>query len=130
MADKNVPRSRHVPAFVKTYNRFVRSFAGRRLYALLRHSGRKSGKTYETPVMAWPTASGILVPISWGLQSDWYQNTIASGSCAIQIRGRWNRCAEPALISRAEALAHLPPLTRSIARLFPIQHFMLMRKAS
>lgn len=128
MSDAKARRPGHVPAAVKLYNRCVRSFAGRRVYALLRHRGRKSGKSFETPVMAWHTSGGMLVPLSWGPRTDWYQNTLASGACEIQVRGRWSRCAEPTLISRAEAMAYLPPLTRTIAGLFPVQQFLLLRE--
>ncbi len=128
MSAEKPSRPRHVPAFVKPYNRLVRSFAGRRLYALLRHRGRRSGKTFETPVMAWPTAGGMLVPVSWGTQSDWYRNLMAASGCEVQLRGRWHRCADPVLLPRAEALSYLPAATRALAGLFPVPQFVLLRR--
>ena len=89
---------RRLPAFVKPYNAIVRRFAGRVIYALLRHQGRTSGKHYETPVMAWPTTSGMLIPLAWGVESDWYRNLRAANACEVQIGGRWDRCGEPTLI--------------------------------
>jgi deazaflavin-dependent oxidoreductase (nitroreductase family) len=74
---------------VKFYNRLVSSFAGRRLYALLRHRGRRSGKNFATPVMAWPTAGGMLIPLAWGSQTDWYRNLMAAQGCEVQLKGRW-----------------------------------------
>lgn len=120
-------RKSHVPPFVQPWNRMVRSFAGRRFYALLRHRGRKSGKPYETPVMAWRTSGGLLVPISWGTESDWFRNTMAAGECAVQVSGRWYRAGEPNLIERPAALSYLPPATRTMARLFPVPQFLLLR---
>lgn len=128
MPTEKLGRPRHVPAFVKPYNRLVRSFAGRRLYALLRHRGRRSGRAFETPVMAWPTAGGMLVPVSWGTESDWYRNLMAAQGCEVQLRGRWYRCGSPGLIQRAEALSYLPAATRAIAGLFPVQQFVLLRQ--
>lgn len=130
MSNVNTRRTSHVPALVKTFNRLTRSFAGRWLYALLRHRGRKSGKIFDTPVMAWRTPAGMLVPLTWGPRTDWYQNTLAAGFCEVQIGGRWQRCAEPALIDRPSALASLPPLTRAIVGLFPIRQFLLLRKVA
>jgi deazaflavin-dependent oxidoreductase (nitroreductase family) len=117
-----------VPAFVKTYNRLVRAFAGRRLYALLRHRGRRSGKTFETPVMAWPTAAGMLVPLAWGTETDWYRNLMAAQGCEVQVHGRWQRCADPVLIPRAEGLSYLPAITRTMAKLSPVPQFVLLRR--
>lgn len=123
-------KPRHVPPFVKRYNRLVRSFAGRRFYALLRHRGRKSGKTFTTPVMAWHTAGGMLIPLSWGVESDWYRNIMAANECDVQVEGRWRRCTEPSLIQRDQALSFLPASTRIMARLFPVRQFMLLRQVA
>jgi deazaflavin-dependent oxidoreductase (nitroreductase family) len=128
MAEKQPARPRHVPPFVTIFNRLVRSFAGRHLYALLRHRGRRSGKSFETPVMAWRTAGGILVPLAWGSETDWYRNLTAANGCEVQISGQWHRCAAPALLQREQALSYLPALTRAIARLVPVPQFVLLRE--
>jgi deazaflavin-dependent oxidoreductase (nitroreductase family) len=115
-----------VPPFVRTFNRLIRIVAGRRVYALLRHRGRRSGKRFETPVVAWKTRSGILVPVVWGTKADWYRNTIASGGCDIQVRGRWYRCRAPRLVERAEVLAHITQPMRTLVRLGPVRQFLLL----
>jgi deazaflavin-dependent oxidoreductase (nitroreductase family) len=121
---------RRLPAFVKPYNSIVRRFAGRIVYALLRHQGRKSGRVYETPVMAWPTSSGMLIPLAWGVESDWYRNLLAANACAVQIGGRWYRCAEPVRIQRDQAIALLPPAARIVVQLspIPVAQFVLLRR--
>lgn len=123
-------RAAHIPPFVKPYNRFVSTFAGYFLYAMLRHQGRKSGKTYDIPVMAWRTAGGMLIPLAWGPESDWYRNLLAANSCAVQISGRWYRCSEPVLTTRDQALALMPPAARMIVQFSPINvtQFVLLRK--
>ena len=128
MAEKQTARPSHVPSFVTNLNRLVRRFAGRRLYALLRHRGRTSGKTYETPVMAWLTPGGMLVPLSWGTESDWYRNLIAANGCEVQVGGKWHRCAAPALIPPEGGLSYLPALTRAVARLFRVRQFVMLRE--
>lgn len=120
----------HLPAFVKPFNRLVRLFAGKHFYALLRHRGRTSGKLYATPVVAWPTAGGMLVPLSWGTKSDWFRNTMAAGGCELQRAGRWYRCARPALIERTTVRSYLPPMTRTVSCLFPVQQFVLLREVT
>lgn len=128
MAAKQPARDRRPPAFVKPFNRLVRSFAGRRYYALLRHQGRKSGKLYDTPVMAWPTAAGIVVPVTWGTTCDWYRNIAAAGGCEVQISGRWYRAVEPRLLEGEAARPYLPVTPRLFGLLFPIERFLLLRQ--
>jgi deazaflavin-dependent oxidoreductase (nitroreductase family) len=108
----------------------MRRLAGRRVYALLRHTGRHSGKRFETPVVAWKTKGGILVPVAWGTRADWYRNTIAAGGCDIQVRGRWYRCSAPRLVERTEALAHIAQPMRTLVRLGPVRQFLLLAMVS
>jgi deazaflavin-dependent oxidoreductase (nitroreductase family) len=118
-----------MPPLVPLFNRLARILAGRRLYALLRHTGRRSGKRFETPVVAWKTRSGILVPIAWGTKADWYRNTVAAGGCDIRLRGRWYHCATPRVVARAEALAYLAEPMRTVVRLGPVRQFLLLTEA-
>lgn len=128
MTTKSPARPAYLPAFVKPFNRIARLFAGRYVYTLLRHVGRKSGKIFETPVVSWSTSGGIVVPVTWGTTCDWYRNIMAAEACEVQIRGRWYYCTRPMLIKRAEMLSYLSPLTRTMSRLSPIQQFLLLRK--
>lgn len=119
-------RPKRTPRVMRLLNRVPRLVAGRRLYALLRHTGRRSGKRFETPVVARMTRSGMLVPIAWGAGSDWYRNTIAAGGCDIQLRGRWYRCTAPRVITREEALVELQEPMRTMARLGPVRQYLLL----
>ena len=69
-------------------NRLTRRFAGkpRSPLALIIHVGRRSGKVYETPVIARPVADGFVIPLAYGADADWYKNVQVSGYCRI----RWN----------------------------------------
>ncbi len=131
MPNDKPARTPHIPAFVKPYNKLlVRTVAGRYVYALLRHQGRKSGKSYNTPVMAWHTTGGMLIPVAWGTRSDWYRNLIATNTCDVRINGCWYHCTEPVLIQLDQALSFLPPLSRLIVRLspIPVEQFILLRQ--
>jgi deazaflavin-dependent oxidoreductase (nitroreductase family) len=125
-AEHHGAHPRQVPPLVRLFNRLARILAGRRLYALLRHSGRRSGKRFETPVVAWRTRSGRLVPIAWGTEADWYRNTVAAGGCDIRLRGRWYHCATPRVVAQAEALVQLAEPIRTVVRLGPVRHFLLL----
>src|ERR1700737_3754833 len=49
-------------------NPVVLSQAGRRLryYAIVHHVGRRSGRSYSTPVVAQPTAEGFVIMLPYG----------------------------------------------------------------
>ena len=51
--------------------------------ALVRHTGRRSGRTYETPVDVVPTAGGFVVSMVYGPDTDWVRNIRAGGSAAV-----------------------------------------------
>jgi deazaflavin-dependent oxidoreductase (nitroreductase family) len=52
-------------------------------FAIVRHVGRRSGKTYETPIMVQPAEDGFVIELTYGPQVDWYQNVLAAGGCTV-----------------------------------------------
>lgn len=130
MAGRSSRRASHVPPFVKAFNPIARRFAGGSLYALLRHRGRKSGRRYETPVVALATAAGIVVPVNYGLRTDWLQNIMAAGEAEIKLGGRWRRLVEPRLLAGAAARPFLPAPFRLFTLAFPASNrFLLLRES-
>src|SRR5262245_53612044 len=55
--------------------------------ALLRHVGRRSGKTYEIPIMAWPVDDGFVIELTYGRKVDWLRNLQAAGQGSL----RWHQ---------------------------------------
>ena len=56
---------------------------------LIVHRGRTSGRTYQTPVNVFPTATGYLVALTYGAaNTDWVKNVLAAGGCELRTRGR------------------------------------------
>src|SRR6478672_10189303 len=87
-----------IRAAAKLFNPLVLAFAGTRLmplYGVLEHRGRRSGKTFHTPVVVRPISDGFLVPMPWGETTDWYRNVRAAGECVIRWKGRDYRMAQP-----------------------------------
>lgn len=68
-----------------------RPLAGTRwfpLWAILRHTGRKSGTPYAIPIVALPTADGFVIPLPFGDGTQWLQNVLAAGGGGIRRRAR------------------------------------------
>ena len=74
----------------KSYADFRRKHAGRprSVTALLTHAGRRSGKTYQTPLGAQPYGDGFVVSLPYGKHTDWCRNVIAAGTCRLAWRPR------------------------------------------
>ena len=50
-------------------------------FAIVRHVGRRSGKTYETPIIAGPVENGFVIELTYGRDVDWHKNVLAAGGC-------------------------------------------------
>ncbi|MEJ3406062.1 nitroreductase family deazaflavin-dependent oxidoreductase [Rathayibacter sp. YIM 133350] len=57
--------------------------AGRGPFSLIRHVGRKSGKTYETPVILARVPEGFVAELTYGPEVSWYRNIVAAGGCEV-----------------------------------------------
>jgi deazaflavin-dependent oxidoreductase (nitroreductase family) len=93
-------------ALTRPFNRVAMLFAGTRampLYGVLVHRGRRSGKTFRTPVVVRPTADGFIVPMPWGEGTDWYRNVRAAGECVVRWKGRDYPLDRPEVLDAASA---------------------------
>lgn len=84
------PRAMRLIAHVNKYltNPVQRLWAARVPYmAVVEHTGRRSGRRYRTPVMAFIGADTIEVVLNYGEQSDWVRNVQAAGSATVVHRG-------------------------------------------
>lgn len=61
--------------------------AGRGPFSLVRHVGRTSGKTFETPVILARRPDGFVAELTYGPQVNWYRNIVAAGHCDIVYKG-------------------------------------------
>jgi deazaflavin-dependent oxidoreductase (nitroreductase family) len=71
-------------------NPLIVRLAGRRHFrmaARLTHTGRRSGRTYLTPVGARRAGDMVLIPLTFGNQSDWSRNVLAAGHCSLRLAG-------------------------------------------
>lgn len=57
-------------------------------FSLVRHVGRKSGKTYETPIVVARVPEGFIAELTYGEDVNWYRNIVAAGGCELLVDGR------------------------------------------
>ena len=56
-------------------------------FSLVRHIGRRSGRTFETPIIVAPVPEGFICELTYGTAVDWYRNIVAAGGCVLVVDG-------------------------------------------
>jgi deazaflavin-dependent oxidoreductase (nitroreductase family) len=118
----------------KLLNPLVGTLAGRRfvpLIARIHHVGRRSGKTYMTPTGAHVAGNTIVIPLSFGNQSDWARNVRAAGQCVVQLGGMSYHAVQPQFIDAVDAKPvvgqSFSAINRFGFRLFGIRQYLFLR---
>ncbi len=96
------------------------------LWAILRHTGRTSGKAYATAVVALRTADGFVIPLPFGDATQWAKNLIAAGGGTIRSAGHEHRIVHPVVVERDAIAAQLPSVIRFVTRRIGLRHFVLV----
>jgi deazaflavin-dependent oxidoreductase (nitroreductase family) len=105
-------------------SRFV---SGRRwfpLWGILRHTGRKSGQAYATPIVVWRTAHGFLIPIPFGAQTQWVKNVLAAEGAGLRWRGRELHVNQAEVVDWAAVRGDWPAVLRTVIPVIGITSFM------
>ena len=90
-----------------------------------------SGKVYRTPVVVRAVDDGFIVPMPWGLGTDWYRNVKAAGGCSIRWNGRDYTLVEPEVINDAASVAPaFSKSQRAAMRRFGIEYALHLRQRS
>lgn len=94
-----------IPLWVARFNRRVTNrvtgpFADRLPgFAIVEHVGRRSGKTYHTPVNVFRVGDEYVFALTYGAETDWVRNVEAAGGCEIVTRGQRVRLSNPQLVT-------------------------------
>jgi deazaflavin-dependent oxidoreductase (nitroreductase family) len=115
----------------KLLNPAVAKPAGRRVVAMvaaIHHVGRRSGKSYVTPVNARVNGDVAVVPLTFGNQSDWVRNVRAARYCWRRVNGNYHHAVRPQFVNWADAKpvvrATFNALQRMALRSLGIKQFM------
>ena len=112
--------SRRVARFNKLVNNRIQGLYAWLLppWAVILHRGRRSGRQYRTPVLAFKRDGLLVVALLYGEESDWLRNLRAGGGHVIR-GGRAFSVGAPQTIDTSEAavLSTLSPLGRAYCRL-------------
>jgi len=109
-------------------NRITGTFADRLPgFAILIHTGRKSGKTYRIPINAFRDGDDYIFALTYGAETDWVRNVQAAGGCEIVTRGRDVRLTNPRIVS--DPSQHWAPLpVRLVLGLIDARQYLRMTR--
>ena len=88
--------------------------------SVIRHAGRQSGRTYETPVVTARHGDSFLIALPYGQRTDWLKNVLANGSATIVTNGHAYEVDQPEVIPMAEATAYFRPQEQRLHRQFHV----------
>lgn len=112
-------------------NRLLRWFAylSRGPFAIIHHTGRRSGKPYETVIMVWPLKEGFVIALTYGPKVDWYRNILAAGGGTLFWHGKLYAVGKPEPIDASIALPAFPAFFRLVLHGLGEQHFVWVKSS-
>jgi deazaflavin-dependent oxidoreductase (nitroreductase family) len=96
--------------------------------SVIRHQGRTTGRSYETPVWAAPTEDGFVIAIVYGSGTDWLKNVVASGAAAIVHQGEACPVDRPEIVPMDRARGYFPATLQRIHRRIRVDRCLRVRR--
>lgn len=95
---------------------------------MIRHQGRISGRSYETPIVPFATDDGFLVSLPYGPGTDWTKNVLAHGSAVLITDGRTYTVDRPEVVATDLVEDQFPPSEQRTHRLFRVDQCLRVRR--
>lgn len=103
-------------------------------FGIVEHVGRRSGKPYRTPVNVFRTEvdgkPGVAILLTYGPDRDWLKNLTAAGGGRLRTRAKTVGIADPRVVSKAEAAAHVSRGVRRVFARLPFEQAVLLTVTS
>lgn len=123
-----------LPQWLARFNRYVTNPI-QRLWAgwaptmgILEHTGRKSGKSYRTPLTVFPTEDGVAILLTYGPDRDWLKNLTAAGGGRIRRYGRTFELRDPVVMPKAQAAQSVSGRWQPIFARLPFEQAVLLTR--
>ncbi len=97
--------------------------------SVIEHVGRRSGRSYETPVDIVDTATEMLIALPYGARTDWLRNVLAAGSAAVVTGGERLEVGRPTIVATADVADLIPGRTLATLRLFGVSQCLRLEKS-
>lgn len=91
-------------------------------FGVIVHVGRRSGRTYRTPVNVFRHGQRYVVALTYGPDVDWLKNAQATGGCELETRRRGLKLGPPH-VYRDTGRNDVPALTAHMLVLLKVADF-------
>jgi deazaflavin-dependent oxidoreductase (nitroreductase family) len=121
-----------IPRFVRPFTKHVVNPISRRVaghlpwFGIVTTVGRKSGRTFSTPVNVFHHNGEYVFALTYGDDVNWVQNALAAGGVDILERGRSVRLGQPRIFDDPKGRA-MPLPVRLFLRLTGVHGYLAMR---
>jgi len=88
--------------------------------SVVRHIGRRSGRSYETPVIAVEHDDSFLIALPYGELTDWTKNVLAHGRASVLSHGQAYDVDHPQVIPMTDATRFFGPKEQKLHRRFAV----------
>jgi deazaflavin-dependent oxidoreductase (nitroreductase family) len=95
-------------------NKGLRHLAGHGWFVELEHRGRRSGRIFRVPLMAFDHGDVVTVALTYGRGVDWLANLRAAEGGRMHLRGDLLVLGAPRDLAPAEGLARMPQPPRTL----------------
>ena len=97
--------------------------------SVIHHVGRRSGRSFSTPVDVIAVPDGFVIALPYGTRADWVRNVIIAGSATVTSQGETFAVDRPLIAATSEVIDHIPARTRQTLRIFGVTECLVLRKA-
>jgi deazaflavin-dependent oxidoreductase (nitroreductase family) len=98
--------------------------------SFVRHVGRHSGRTFETPVVAVQHDEGFLIALPYGERTDWMKNVIASGTATVITNGQTYGVDQPKVIPMSQATRYFGPKEQKLHLRFGVESCLQVHRTA
>ena len=123
-----------LPQAIAKFNRLVTNrvaglAAGRAPgFGIVVHKGRKSGRTYRTPVMVFGRDGAYRIALTYGRDVDWVKNIVAAGGFDFETHGRTVKLVDP-VVERDASASWAPLGVRQVLTALSVDYYVQARPA-
>jgi deazaflavin-dependent oxidoreductase (nitroreductase family) len=97
-------------------------------FGVVVHTGRRSGRTYRTPVNVFARPGAYVIALTYGAEADWVKNVMAAGGCELVTRRRRVRATSPEIF-HDEGRREVSAVARPMLRLLGVADFLRLSAA-
>ena len=107
-------------------NPLLRGLAGHGWFVELEHVGRRSGRTFRTPLMAFRDGPTVTIALTYGPDVDWLRNVRAAGGARMHVGSRLVTLGAPETLTEWDGLSRMPSPVRQMLPVLGCHDFVAL----